>query len=170
MVFQLLWGLCFGLFFLSGLAFLAGEQLYYEVSDSMAPVIERGSLLFVKEKSWYEKGDIVSFYTVLGGQPICVTHRIVDSLSGDCYVTKGDANLHEDSRRISRWQILGQVTGHIPYFGYACVFIQQNYTLLFLLPGLFYLWEKGVFARIRARWISGEKYVKKGWESEGEIH
>ena len=46
----LLWGILFGVFFVSGLAFLAGRQIYYETSDSMSPVIEKGSLLFVKEK------------------------------------------------------------------------------------------------------------------------
>ena len=36
-----MWGLLFGVFFLSGLAFLAGRQIYYETSDSMSPVIEK---------------------------------------------------------------------------------------------------------------------------------
>ena len=50
-----IWGLLFGTFFLSGVAFLAGRQIYYETSDSMSPVIEKGSLLFVKEEEEYEK-------------------------------------------------------------------------------------------------------------------
>ena len=110
----MLWGLLFGTFFLSGLAFLSGRQIYYEISDSMRPVIEQGSLLFVKEKEEYETGDIVAFYILHRGQALCVTHRIVDQDGEDTYVTKGDANAREDRMVIRKGQIAGIVTGYIP--------------------------------------------------------
>lgn len=141
---NIVWGACFGVFFLSGLAFLSGKQIYYETSDSMEPVIEKGSLLLVKEKSCYKKGDIVAYYTAFGGQPICVTHRIVDKLPGEYYIMKGDANLWKDERKISRAQILGQVTGHIPFLGYICSFIQQNCTFLFCVLAMTLLWESRI--------------------------
>ncbi|MDO5146657.1 MAG: signal peptidase I [Eubacteriales bacterium] len=147
-MFGIFWGFCFGIFFLSGTAFLSGRQIYYEISDSMQPVIEKGSLLFVKEKEEYEEGDIIAFYVMYHGQPMCVTHRIVGRTKQEGYeryVTKGDANEREDGCRIDRAQIVGQVTGHIPYFGYICLFIQKNSTFLLwvLLFSLLYGRESG---------------------------
>ena len=105
-----IWGLLFGTFFLSGVAFLAGRQIYYETSDSMSPVIEKGSLLFVKEEEEYEPGDIVAFYAPYGGQVICVTHRIVDKVQENAYITKGDANDREDRLIVRKEQIFGAVS------------------------------------------------------------
>lgn len=134
------WGFLFGIFFLSGVAFLAGRQVYYETSDSMKPVIEKGSLLFVKEREEYEPGDIVAFYVNDGGQTICVTHRIVDKQENGTYITKGDANFRADHQEITKKQIFGEVTEYIPYFGYICLFIQTNslFLLLFFVFSLLY--------------------------------
>ena len=137
----IMWGLLFGIFFLSGLAFLAGRQIYYETSDSMSPVIEKGSLLFVKEKEEYDTGDIVAFYAPYGGQVICVTHRIVDKVQQGAYVTKGDANEREDQLIIREAQIFGEVTEYIPYFGYICFFIQRNSTFLLFFFVFSLLWK-----------------------------
>lgn len=135
-----MWGLLFGVFFVSGLAFLAGRQIYYETSDSMRPVIEEGSLLFVKAKNEYEPGDIVAFYTPYGGQVLCVTHRIVDKAGEDAYITKGDANEREDKMVVAGKQIVGQVTEYIPYFGYICFFIQKHGTFLLCFFFFSILW------------------------------
>ncbi|CVI72360.1 MAG TPA: signal peptidase I [Candidatus Scatomonas pullistercoris] len=136
-----IWGLLFGTFFLSGVAFLAGRQIYYETSDSMSPVIEKGSLLFVKEEEEYEPGDIVAFYAPYGGQVICVTHRIVDKVQENAYITKGDANDREDRLIVRKEQIFGVVTEYIPYFGYICFFIQRNSTFLLFFFVFSLLWK-----------------------------
>lgn len=137
----IMWGLLFGVFFVSGLAFLAGRQIYYETSDSMRPVIEKGSLLFVKAKNEYDPGDIVAFYAPYGGQVLCVTHRIVDKVGEDAYITKGDANERQDQMVIVEKQIYGQVTEYIPYFGYICFFIQKHSTFLLCFFFFSLLWQ-----------------------------
>lgn len=126
-------GFLFGVCFLSGLAFLTGYQVYYETSDSMNPVIRKGSLLLVKKKSDYFQGDIVAFYAFCEGEHICVTHRIVRKVSGDAYITKGDANIKEDSGAVRKEKILGKVTGYIPYYGYVCFWMKENILFLLLL-------------------------------------
>lgn len=126
-------GFFFGICFLSGLAFLTGSQVYYETTDSMRPVIEKGSLLIVKEKKEYNKGDIVAFYANYKGQTICVTHRIVNKLSDESYVMKGDANLQADRGTITSDNILGKVTGYIPYYGYVCCWVKEHSYLLLIL-------------------------------------
>lgn len=136
----MMWGLLFGIFFMSGLAFLSGRQIYYETSDSMRPVIEKGSLLFVKEKNEYETGDIVAFYAPHGGQLLCVTHRIVDKVGEDAYITKGDANDQEDKLIVCKKQMFGQVTEYIPYFGYLCYFVKKHSTFLLFFFFFSLLW------------------------------
>lgn len=135
------WGLLFGTFFLSGLAFLSGRQIYYEISDSMRPVIEKGSLLFVREQEEYRPGDIVAFYVLHEGQAVCVTHRIVERTAEETYITKGDANDREDRMVIRKGQIAGIVTEYIPWFGYICFFVQKNSTLLLALFLFSLLWK-----------------------------
>lgn len=130
---EIFFGFLFGVCFLSGLAFLSGNQVYYEISDSMQPVIRKGSLLLVKKKENYREGDIVVFYTWYEGDKICVTHRITRKISEDVYVTKGDANAREDSGRIRKENILGKVTGYIPYYGYVCCWMKENILFLILL-------------------------------------
>lgn len=126
-------GFLFGVCFLSGLAFLTGYQVYYETSDSMNPVIRKGSLLLVKKEKNYSPGDIIAFYAVCEGEKICVTHRIVRQISEDTYITKGDANTEEDRGVVRKEEILGKVTGYIPYYGYVCFWMKENILFLLLL-------------------------------------
>lgn len=126
-------GFLFGVCFLSGLAFLTGYQVYYETSDSMNPVIRKGSLLLVKKEKNYSPGDIIAFYAVCEGEKICVTHRIVRKVSEDTYITKGDANTEEDRGVVRKETILGKVTGYIPYYGYVCFWMKENILFLLLL-------------------------------------
>ena len=126
-------GFLFGVCFLAGLAFLAGNQVYYETSDSMRPTIRKGSLLLVKKKDNYQEGDIVVFYTWYEGEKMCVTHRITRKISENVYVTKGDANAREDGGTVLREKILGKVTGYIPYYGYVCSWMKDNILFLFLM-------------------------------------
>ena len=127
------WGFLFGVCFLSGLAFLTGYQVYYETSDSMNPVIKKGSLLLVKNQRDYHSGDIVAFYAVYEGETIGVTHRIVSRNSEDTYITKGDANSKADRDVVRKDKILGKVTGYIPYYGYVCFWMKENVLFLLLL-------------------------------------
>lgn len=118
-------GCLFGVYFFSGLAFLCGIHVYYENSDSMEPVISKGSLVMVKEKEEYFPRDIVTFLTRYEGQPVCVTHRIVKR-QGDWYITKGDGNQYPDGGQISHEEITGKVIGTVPYLGSACWVIHNS--------------------------------------------
>ena len=52
--------------FISGLAFLCRVRVHYELSESMAPLIRRGDMVFVHKEMSYGVGDIIVYYT---GQP-----------------------------------------------------------------------------------------------------
>lgn len=97
----------------------------------MQPVLEKGSLLFVKEKTKYGKGDIVTFPAAYNGEIVCVTHRIVDQVREKVYITKGDANKAEDRGCVKEKQIKGIVTGYIPCYGYICAYIKTRGPVVF---------------------------------------
>lgn len=132
-------GFLFGVYFFSGIAFLCGIHVYYENSDSMEPVISKGSLVMVKEKKEYFQGDIVTFLTRYEGQPVCVTHRIVGKQDGS-YQTKGDGNRYLDGGQISGEEITGKVVGTVPGLGSVCWLIHSApWALAVLFLGIFSL-------------------------------
>ncbi|MCX9082449.1 MAG: signal peptidase I [Candidatus Methanoperedens sp.] len=77
------------------------------ISDSMNPMIQKGDMvlmqkIFIKP----EIGDIITFEVPNVELP--VTHRII-SISGNEIMTRGDANPNEDSWRITKSNILGEI-------------------------------------------------------------
>jgi len=64
----------------------------------------------------YNVGDIISFYRYLDGKQTIVTHRI-DSLGGNVYITKGDANDVIDRQIVRPRLIIGKAVLVIPKVG-----------------------------------------------------
>ncbi len=64
---------------------------YTNISHSMGPLIELGSVVVVSSQESYQVGDIISYYARIDDQVAVVTHRIT-AIGGNVYITKGDAN------------------------------------------------------------------------------
>lgn len=73
------------------------------MSGSMEPLIQTGSLVFVKPAQEYAVGDIITYRC---GET-SVTHRIVKKTE-EGYVTKGDANPAPDLEIIRKEHIIGR--------------------------------------------------------------
>lgn len=121
---------------------IAGYQMYVVLSGSMNPSFDTGSLVFVKptEPSAIAEGDIITFSSSSDATRL-TTHRVVginqnDSLS---FVTRGDANNVNDPSPVPAENVVGRVTGSVPYIGYLFGFAQtrQGLILLIFIPGLF---------------------------------
>lgn len=77
------------------------------ISDSMNPTFQKGDLVLMQKINVKpEIGDIITFKVPDVELPI--THRI-SSISGNEVRMKGDANPNEDSWRISKNEILGEI-------------------------------------------------------------
>lgn len=113
-----------------------GMNSYIVTSQSMAPAISAGSLVYVADTGEYEVGDVITFQR--DGK--LVTHRIVEAGS-DSYVTKGDANDRRDAP-ITRSQIVGEVLFTIPLYGYFFDFASTplGYGVLIIIPALLLIW------------------------------
>ena len=98
-----------------------GIQMYSVLSGSMAPTINTGDLVYVKDvkPEQVQKDDVITFSI---DEETLATHRVVqiinqnDSIS---FKTKGDANQTEDSRLVTSKNLVGKVLFHIPKLGSA---------------------------------------------------
>ncbi len=132
-----------------GVPQVAGYQMYIVLSGSMNPEFDTGSLAFVKEidPQVIVVGDIITFRGQSGSDTL-TTHRVVEVLRDDGlkFVTRGDANNVNDPNPVLAENIVGTVTGSIPYLGYMMSFVQTRTGLILLIfvPGvLIILFELG---------------------------
>lgn len=98
-----------------------GIHPYAVISGSMEPAIPIGSMVFSKETSFNDlrEGDVITFMI---SDDQTATHRIksIDTEKRK-FVTKGDANDVEDSKRVSYENVVGKVIFYIPEIGYLMV-------------------------------------------------
>ncbi len=105
---------CFNIF--------SGARGYAVVTDSMAPTLNRGDVVFVKKVDFntLNKGDVVTVQFADGSG--FFTHKIVsvDYIAG-AIRTKGDANRSEDPQPSMSEQIVGKVWYSVPLLGYFSI-------------------------------------------------
>jgi len=106
-------------------------------SDSMNPVINRGSITIVKSFPEYQIGDAIAYYAQIDGQEEIITHRIKD-IGGNVYTTKGDANAVADRELVKPRLVIGKVVFIIPYLGYFITFTKHlpGTWICIILPAL----------------------------------
>ena len=120
-------------------------------SDSMIPEFEKGDLIISKavdDSTALEKGDVITFKTIIEGVDALNTHRIVDISETDgveFYTTKGDNNDIEDTEPVARTAVAAKWDGiRLAGFGSAYDFLtsQSGFFLVILLPLIiFFLYE-----------------------------
>ena len=165
---------------------ITGNSLFPVLSDSMAPTFKKGDLVYGKQFSndaverkeqlyllkgddtlGENKGDIISYWSMINGNEVIVTHRIrrveqvsvgTDSLGNDiydiCIYTRGDAERNEESNviSISADKIIAKYKGHIAGMGAVVYGLQSNTTLMFcviVLPLIaLFIWNGYSFIRL----------------------
>lgn len=101
----------------NGVAKLFGLMPMSVQSDSMAPTFREGDLVIVKEiDDLYalKEDDVITFYTIIDGQRVLNTHRIISVNKLDSsinFTTKGDNNSIADSVEVGPADIIGKWTG-----------------------------------------------------------
>lgn len=138
------------------LAFAAARAVGYEPqvvkSGSMRPMLERGSVVWVKPTPMRELrvGQVITFQNPIKRGDELVTHRIVaiESLEGRrVFVTKGDANASRDPWRAEVKHQAGVLVAHVPYVGRLSFIAhdRRGYIGLFAVPvallALLALWK-----------------------------
>lgn len=141
---------------------IAGYQVYIVMSGSMRPEFDTGSIVFVREVPPEEIsiGDVITFRSQFNEESL-TTHRVVDIESNGAlkFITQGDANEVNDPNPVAAENLVGKVTGSVPYIGYLLDFVQtrQGLILLIFIPGVLI---------ISYELIRIVKYIKAGQKEE----
>ncbi len=161
-----------------GVPEVAGYQMYIVLSGSMSPEFDTGALAFVREIEPFEiqVGDIITYRSRADSDSL-TTHRVVEVVLDDGlkFVTRGDANNVNDPNPVLAENVVGHVTGSVPYVGYVLNFVQtrQGLILLIFVPGvLIIVFELG---KIMKYLTQGEgkkekrgrrkvRYAEESWE------
>ena len=135
----------------NGIAKLFGLMPMTVQSDSMAPTFYEGDLVIVKEiDDLYalKEDDVITFYTIIDGQRVLNTHRIVSVNKSDTtvsFTTKGDNNSIKDSVDVGAADIVGKWTGtRLGGFGKVVDFLKtsKGFFICIVIPmAIFFLIE-----------------------------
>ena len=107
------------------------------VSGSMADAIDTGDFIITRAQDEYAVGDVIMFYEAESNTYI--THRII-LVSGDTFVTKGDANNAQDDFSVPVSEVVGKVVSVWRGFGKVITFLQSPLGLFCLIGGGIVLW------------------------------
>ena len=109
---------------------LVGGHTMTVLSGSMVPEFSPGAMVVDRpaDASTLGVGDVITYATTdqVTGEPILITHRIVEVRSGGAgpiFITQGDATRSPDDRPVDASQVRGEVWYSIPYIGWARNFL-----------------------------------------------
>lgn len=120
----------------NGMPKVFGVATAVVASGSMAPEINIGDLVVVKEADDYKVGEVITFYDTATGTYI--THRVI-LVNGDKFTTMGDANDSQDTP-ISKSVIVGKVVNVLHGAGKAIAFFQSPAGLFTVIAAGVVIW------------------------------
>jgi len=138
----------------SGVPSFFGIRPFSIQTESMEPFFSKGDLIIdtvVKDPAELKVGDVITFWTVIQGERVLNSHRIIQIEDYENYlsfVTKGDNNTVEDSLTVHQAEIVGKYVTHIPGVGTVIDFLQTGtgFLLVIVIPcALFFIYQLIVF-------------------------
>ena len=126
----------------SGVPNILGYEPFAIQTDSMSPFFEAGDLVIdkaVTDVSELQVGDVITFWTIIEGERVLNTHRIVEIVDADTYiyfVTKGDNNSSEDALTVHQSEVVGKYQTKISGLGTVLDFLQtsRGFFCIIVLP------------------------------------
>ena len=135
-----------------------GIEILSIQTESMYPTIEPGDLIFdkrVKDTSTLQVGDIITYWTIIDGERVLNTHRIVEIYDGGNYrifATKGDKNDVEDPLTVHESEVVGKYNGaRIRGAGKVFDFLQTStgFLIVVVVPvAIFFIFHLVQFFRV----------------------
>ena len=133
-----------------GVPSIFGIRPFAVQSDSMAPTFFKGDLVVdkaVKDPSTLKEGDVITFWTIINGQRVLNTHRIIEITDCETYLyfdTKGDNNPIADSIGVHERDVVGIYLFKLSNVGTVLDFLQTTigFGLCIVLPvAIFFIYE-----------------------------
>lgn len=142
----------------NGVPSILGLRVFSIQTKSMYPTFEPGDLIFdsaVKDSSELKIGDIITYWTVIDGQRVLNTHRIIQIYDGGNYrifETQGDNNTIADALTVHESEVVGKYNGMM-FKGVGKVFdylqTSTGFFLVIVVPvAIFFLYHLIQFFRV----------------------
>jgi signal peptidase len=142
----------------NGVPSIFGIRIMSIQTESMYDTLKPGDMIFdkaVKDTSALEIGDVITYWTVIDGERVLNTHRIVEIYDGGGYLifeTQGDNNTVADPLTVHESEIVGQWNGaKIGGLGKVFDYLQtsKGFLIVIVIPvALFFVYHLIQFFRV----------------------
>ena len=152
-----------------GVPNILGLRLLSIQTNSMHPEIEEGDLAIatgVKDTSELKTGEIITYWTIINGERVLNTHRIVEIYDGGGFLffkTRGDANTADDPVTVHENEIVGKYQTRIPGLGKFFDYLQTGtgFFIVVVIPVfLFFLFHLVQFFRVLFEYQNVKNRIK----------
>ncbi len=153
----------------SGVPSIFGVQMFSIQTDSMYPVLMPGDLIFdraVEDPSTLQKGDIITYWTVINGERVLNTHKIHEIYDGGDYLifaTIGENNPSVDSLTVHESEVVGKYWFRLGGVGKVFDYLQTStgFLLLVVIPVfIFFLFHLIQFFRVLFEYQNVKNRIK----------
>jgi len=153
----------------NGVPNIFGLRLLSIQTDSMYPNLLPGDLIIdtaVKDTSELRPNDVITYWTVINGERVLNTHRIINVYDAGGYLifeTKGDNNTIVDSLTVHESEIVGQYKMRIPGVGKVFDYLQTStgFLIVVVIPVfIFFLYHLVQFFRVLFEYQNVKNRIK----------
>lgn len=153
----------------SGVPSFFGIRLLTVQTDSMMDTLMPGDLIVdtpVKDAKDLRQNDIITYWTIIGGERVLNTHRIVNIYDGGefcIFETQGDNNTIADPLTVHENEIVGKYLFRIPGVGKVIDYMQSplGFFLVVVLPVLiFFIYHLIQFFRVLFEYQNVKALIK----------
>ena len=124
-----------------------GIRLYSVQTKSMEPTLMQGDLVIstgVKDPKALQHDDIITYWTIIDGERVLNTHRIVkisEVSGGLAFTTRGDANTTNDAQYVHQKDVVGKYSFRIGGVGKVFDYLQTStgFLVVVVIPVLLFL-------------------------------
>lgn len=153
----------------NGVPSLLGIRPFSIQTDSMYPTLKPGDLIVdtaVNDASQLEKGDIITYWTIINGERVLNTHRIAEVYDGGghlIFATKGDKSDLSDALTVHESEVVGKYSFKIGGLGKVFDYLQTStgFLLIVVLPVfIFFIYHLVQFFRVLFEYQNVKNRIK----------
>ena len=153
----------------NGVPSILGIRMFSIQTESMYPTLNPGDLIFdkaVKDPTTLQKGDIITYWTVINGERVLNTHRIHESYDGGGYRifgTTGDNNTIADPLTVHESEVVGIYATKVAGVGKVFDYLQTStgFLVVVVVPVfVFFLYYLVQFFRVLFEYQNVKNRIK----------
>ena len=153
----------------NGVPNILGLRLLSIQTDSMYPTLNPGDLILdtkISDPADLRPDDIITYWTVINGERVLNTHRIVNIYDGGGYLifeTKGDNNTTNDPLTVHESELVGVYKVRIPGVGKVFDYLQTStgFFIVVVIPVfIFFIFHLVQFFRVLFEYQNVKNRIK----------